>query len=71
MGEIVQFDRIMINSKKARGRSSLLPKTFILLLMVTVALVDSTAYATQLKSSASVAGKAQLKSEMKMQTTSG
>ena len=51
MGEIDQFHhRIMINSKKARGRSSLLPKTFILLLLVTVALVDSTTNATQLKS---------------------
>jgi hypothetical protein len=71
MGEIDQFERIMINSKKARGRPSLLPKTFILLLLVAVALVDCTTQATQLKSSASVAGKAQLKSEMKMQTTSG
>ena len=50
MGEIDQFDRIMINSKKARGRSPLLPKAFILLLMVAMALVDCTTNATQLKS---------------------
>jgi hypothetical protein len=57
MGEIDHFDKLMINSNKARGRRPfLLPKSMILLLLVAMSFLDGTTNATQLKSSTSASG---------------